>query len=51
MLKLPKFPKGLKARIAKQERIAKRKKDIDSRRRQIESDRKKLESLKTKNRR
>jgi len=51
MAKLPKFPKGLKARIAKQERVAKRKKEIISRRKEIESSRKRLEALRTQNRR
>ena len=51
MAKLPKFPKGLKAQIAKQERIAKRKKLIIARRKEIESSKKKLDSLRNQNRR
>lgn len=50
MLKMPKFPKGLKARIAKQERAAKRKKDIQTRKKEIETAKKRLETLKNQNR-
>jgi hypothetical protein len=48
MARLPKFPKGLKASIAKLERKAKRKKAIEARKREIESLKKKRESLRKK---
>lgn len=51
MQKLPKFPKGLKARIAKQERFAKRKKEVSSRRSEIEKAKKRLDTLRNSNRR
>ena len=50
MARLPKFPKGLKGRLAKEERKAAQKGKIISRNREIDSMRKKLDALKKKNR-
>lgn len=36
MARMPKFPKGLKARLAKEKRLAERKKMIEARKREIE---------------
>ena len=45
MQRLPKFPKGLKARIAKAQRVADRKKQIAARKKEIAAMKKKLETL------
>jgi hypothetical protein len=50
MARLPKFPKGLKSRLAKEERKAIQKGKIVSRKREIDSAKKKLEALRKKNR-
>lgn len=49
--KMPKWPKGLKARIAREEKKAEREKAISQRRRDIEAAKKKLQTLRNKNRR
>jgi len=48
MKKLPKYPKGLKARLRKAENAAKREMEIKKRKAEIERDRKRLETLKNK---
>jgi len=48
MAKIPKFPKGLKTSIAKLERKAKRKKDIEARKREIETLKRKRDALRKK---
>ena len=50
MARLKKFPKGLKARIAKEERKAIQKKKSADRVREIETAKKKLAALQKKNR-
>lgn len=46
MKKLPKMPKGLKARVNKLEREIKREKEIQARKKEIEALKKKAETLK-----
>ena len=50
MKKLPKIPKGLNARIAKEERLAARDKAIADRKKMIATKKAKLEALKKKRR-
>lgn len=48
MKKMPRWPKGLKARLAKAEREAARAKAISDRKKEIEAAKKKLATLKAK---
>ena len=47
---MPRWPKGLKARINKEERKAQRNKDVQRRKADIDKARKRLESLRNQNR-
>ena len=47
-MRLPKYPKGLKARIAKLERKAEQKRKVEARKREIAALRKKSEALRKK---
>lgn len=50
MARMPKFPKGLKARLNRELRKAEQKKKVEARRREIEAMRKKVEAIRKKNR-
>lgn len=47
-MRLPKYPKGLKASIAKLERKAEQKKKVEARKREIEAMKKKRDALRKK---